>query len=1047
MKKIFTFVLSILSLNTLFSQEYYRYPVINYSTKDYGVFQGQQNWAVVQDDDWNIYIGNDNGVLLYNGLSWRHIPVVLGQKVYSMALGSDNKVFVGCSGGQFGFLEKNKSGKFNYTPLSENLKEEDRPISTIWRIFSVNGIIYFQCNEAIYVYSNNKLEIIRPENSFHLALCTGDEVYARDRNKGLVRIKGNKCELVNDNSILKEYGLFALLKDEKNPDLLILVTQELGLFRVNRRSGELSEIKTTDKEFLISSKIYGAKKLPGNLFALNTQYNGVVVIDNNGVVLRVINEEVGLMNNYVIDQFYDKAGNLWLALEKGIAKVEWNSSLQIFDEKSGFDGTIRCSGLNKNETYLGTSTGLFVKDNKDAKFKRVDGVGPVWKISVSNNMLFASSENGLFSIKERKASKLFDGNCRTFFYSKVFNKYILGTNQGVYSLDENFKNQTVISADLGEIYQIAEGKTESDSRPFIWATSTQGNTVAINLDSNKINLKYFTKENGLPHEWIYPFELNGKILFGSNYGLLELKGKTFDENVIFDIASLSGKKIESSFSYLEKINDLDYYYVSENALHHYQAKTGLNKKLQMIPISFGRINDAHYSNNKLLVSCSEGAVAYEEKNDLIVPPVVVRKILLNGDSVFIDGGKTSSFNIDQAIEYEYNNIQFFFSAGDFSNEEYNQYFIKLEGSDTLISDWKNGNSISFNNLREGTYKLKIKYKNAYGRESDELQLQFTILPPWYRSYAAYFGYVLILIIALISSAKIASFRLRKQKKVLEEIVAKRTAEIAGKNDELAARNLEILHQKQEITDSINYAKRIQTAILPSTEEINKIMQGVFVLFLPKDIVSGDFYWFHKINENEFLIACADCTGHGVPGGFMSMICAEKLNEAATQFLDPSEILSMVNKSIKKSLRQDGNVGSTKDGMEIALLKVSVSNKMVVYSGANRFLWLIRSNENSITEFKPTKAGIAGTTPDEQKFEEHTIQLSDGDSVYISSDGFGDQFGGEKQKKLTTKRFKEILLENKNLKAETEHDFLKQYITNWRGDLEQIDDILVIGLKF
>ena len=1043
--KILLFLLFIFQLG--FGQIYYRYPVTNYSTKEYGVFQGQQNWSIVQDADWNIYIGNDNGVLLFNGLEWDLIPVVLGQKVNSLAVDSKNRVYVGCSGGQFGYLEKTISGKYTFNELSGQLKEEDKPTSNIWRVFCINELAYFQCNEAIYCYSNNQLSTIKPEGSFHLSLFTGEELYARDRGRGLVKISGTSTTLINSDSRLKEYGLFALLKDDMNPESLVLFTQELGLFRINKKTGNLSEITTPDKEFLIQSKIFGAIKLPGNLFALNTQLKGTIIINHEGRIIKVINQEIGLMNNYVICQFYDKAGNLWLGLDKGVAKIEINSSLELLNENSGYSGNINTSGLHEDDIYLGTSTGLFCKKRNDARFTQISGVGQVWKIKTINSFVFIAAENGLFRIENGKPVKLFDSNCKALFYSSKLKKYFIGTTEGIYYVNEDFNNPVTITTEVGELYEIEEGKTEKDIKPFIWATTNNGNTVAIDINVNEIKIKSFTKESGLPHEWIYPFQHLGKIYFGGRFGVLELKGKSFNEDVIFDYALLSGQKIENSFSYFEPINEKEYYYVSDNFVHHFNATKNTHRKLQMVPETFGRINDVHLKGGKLLVSCTEGAVVYEEQKSQEISPVILRKIYFGDDSILYSGGKTTSYALEKPIAYEYNNIHFNFSAGDFSNEEYNLYKLKLLGSDSLIFDWKKGNSVSFNNLREGNYKLKIQYKNIFGEESEEMEVSFTILPPWYRTTIAYFGYVVIFFIALFASAKIASHRLKKQKKILEDLVAKRTAEIAGKNEELAARNLEILHQKQEITDSINYAKRIQTAILPSVEEIQLMMKEIFVLFMPKDIVSGDFYWFHKINEQEFLIACADCTGHGVPGGFMSMICAEKLNEASNIHHSPAQILSWVNKAIKKSLRQDGNSGSSKDGMEISLLKVSTKDHKITYAGANRFMWLIKEQDEHITEFKPTKAGIAGTTEDEQQFEEHEIIMNRGDSIFLSSDGFGDQFGGEKQKKLTTKKFKEVLLQHKHQSTKEQHHTLKEFILAWRGNLEQVDDILVIGLKF
>ncbi|MBI3501010.1 MAG: DUF4154 domain-containing protein [Bacteroidetes bacterium] len=255
----------------------------------------------------------------------------------------------------------------------------------------------------------------------------------------------------------------------------------------------------------------------------------------------------------------------------------------------------------------------------------------------------------------------------------------------------------------------------------------------------------------------------------------------------------------------------------------------------------------------------------------------------------------------------------------------------------------------------------------------------------------------------------------------------------------------IEEKNKEITDSITYAKRIQQAKLPDRKDIFSAFPNSFVLYKPKDIVSGDFYFFHK-NEQIVFIASADCTGHGVPGAFMSMIGSEKLDDALAHSADTSEILSHLNKGIKVSLHQTDSDESTRDGMDIALCSVDTDARVVKYAGANRPLWIIRNGQTVVEEIKATKKAIGGFTEDSQHFDTHEIKFAQGDTFYISTDGYADTFGGQEQKKVTTKRFKEILLsiQDKSLK-EQEH-YLDNFIADWKGGTEQVDDILVIGVR-
>ncbi|MES2681409.1 MAG: tetratricopeptide repeat protein [Bacteroidota bacterium] len=265
------------------------------------------------------------------------------------------------------------------------------------------------------------------------------------------------------------------------------------------------------------------------------------------------------------------------------------------------------------------------------------------------------------------------------------------------------------------------------------------------------------------------------------------------------------------------------------------------------------------------------------------------------------------------------------------------------------------------------------------------------------------------------------------------------------NLELEKKNNEIEEKNKEITDSITYALRIQQAKLPKKKDISDFLPNNFILFKPKDIVSGDFYFFNKTKKGAF-IAAVDCTGHGVPGAFMSLIGFEKLEEVTFNNINPSEILKQLNKGIKTSLRQTDSDDSTRDGMDIALCLVDVENLTVSYAGANRPLWLIRSGETTVEEIKATKKAIGGLTEDDQHFESQELKLSRGDTLYIFTDGYADQFSGTNGKKLMTKKFKEILLEIQSKTMPEQEQYLNTYIEAWKNGIEQVDDILVIGIR-
>jgi len=295
---------------------------------------------------------------------------------------------------------------------------------------------------------------------------------------------------------------------------------------------------------------------------------------------------------------------------------------------------------------------------------------------------------------------------------------------------------------------------------------------------------------------------------------------------------------------------------------------------------------------------------------------------------------------------------------------------------------------------------------------------------------------------------------------LEQKVRDRTAEIMAQKEEIEAQRDSIELQKdmleeinnhlelanKEITDSIVYAKRIQTSILPAKEQIKKSLPDSFVLYRPKDIVSGDFYWFNDVS-NMIMIAAVDCTGHGVPGAFMSIVGYSNLNYAVTVkgARTAGTILNELNHGVIDTLRQQNSEATIRDGMDLALCCFDFTNNKVHYAGANNPMILIRNNE--LTQFEPTKAPIgANDFSDSLLFQDNEISIQKGDCIYIFSDGYADQFGGPRNKKFLKSRLLELLIKNNALSMEEQKVCLDRNFDEWKGANDQLDDILVIGIR-
>lgn len=373
-------------------------------------------------------------------------------------------------------------------------------------------------------------------------------------------------------------------------------------------------------------------------------------------------------------------------------------------------------------------------------------------------------------------------------------------------------------------------------------------------------------------------------------------------------------------------------------------------------------------------------------------------------------------NYREWLETGYNNMSdLYIQKGDFRNAlDYYKKYILVKNTIDSLSNTKEMESLQdkFDDERREK-EITLLQKDNELKESKLGRQKLTI---WFASG----GLLIVIIFALFI------FRSFKEKQKI---------------------NLVIEEKNKSITDSIMYARRIQTAILPSEDQLSRSFPDHFILYRPKDIVSGDFYFFAEIN-NRIIIAVADCTGHGVPGAFMSMIGNSLLNQIIKEkrIVTPAEILNQLHLGVGNALNQNkGSDATTRDGMDIALCSIDKVNGTLEYAGANRSLYFI--NSNGMNEVAADKSAIGGLQSEEiKKFTNHSLDYVHGDIIYLSTDGYADQFGGPEGKKFRTKRFREMLFNISGKNIPEQHVEMESTISSWMGDNEQLDDILVIGVK-
>ncbi len=507
-------------------------------------------------------------------------------------------------------------------------------------------------------------------------------------------------------------------------------------------------------------------------------------------------------------------------------------------------------------------------------------------------------------------------------------------------------------------------------------------------------------------------------------------------------------------------------------------------------------------NGDVWIGTSTGAARYnpqEEIQSKQAPQTYLSNIKLFfkditwSDSIYSNyhQGIAKWFNVPQKLQLPYtqNHLSFIFESTTYRASEQVKYQWKLEGSD---ADWLppvSENKAEYPNLPTGKYTFLVKAANSDGVWNEKPTVyEFEILPPFWQTwwFKLIVGTLLIGGIFIAIRTRINNLEAQRQK--LEKLVIERTQDIANKNKVLEEQqkeiktqnanlrelNEEVNQQKEEletqrdsledayaeiekknkdITSSITYAKRIQEAILPFKERIAQSLgaENFFILYQPRDIISGDFYFYEQI-DNQVIIAVADCTGHGVPGAFMSMIGTQLLNEIIlkNRITAPDQILNLLHQEIRRTLKQSEN--QSRDGMDMALITLTKNEQstgfsQLEYAGAMNPLFLIQDNQ--LTDVSANKRPIGGfQKEDNRSFTKHKLHITAPRTLYLFSDGYADQFGGKDNRKFMVKNFKNLLLEIHSLPMNTQKQVLKDKITRWmeESNQSQIDDILVMGIQ-
>lgn len=1061
--------------------------VKNYLPVDY---EGNgQNWAIIQDSRGVMYFGNTKGLMEFDGTYWRFIDPI---NVFVAQKNNIGRIFV-AGNHDYGYLSTNGIGEVIFKSLKPLLPKEVKELSDFYSIaFTSSEVLFGEHSGRIHVYNYEKTEIIQTGFSSMQIANVYNTIFVGSK-KGLFVLKDKKLSKAKGSESFKGYSVVGIFEFNKNA---LIVTRLNGLFIYNGK--EIKHWEINADHFLKTNQVYRATKVDSTHMAFGTVENGLLITDETGYPVQHVNSKGGMVSQDHCAIYTDSWGNIWSGLENGISQIQINSPFTFYNEQSGLNNSaIFSMQMLQNKLYVGTAQGVMYRDfnttenplSRNVTFKYVNNNKgrKVWDMfSYDDKIITGYSNTGTYSIINHKANKLFSGHTPQLFVSDSSGNYRVCIKQhgGLLVLKKSINGI--------KLHTIFENKFQvdylaKDSLENYWCSVNNGELIKITFsnDYSKITRQEtYTANDGLPAKSkIAPFNIGSSMYFGTSEGTYSFNytKNTFKPftpinskcPAVFIYKTVKNGPHTNYFLGMKNTHDVLGIIKYKNASLDIKTIEKPLKKISPFEIkSLLPIDSNHF-----LLGCIDRLVQFDPSNtmaDAIKYKVLLRsvEIISANDSLVFGGSYTKPNKKDKPIEFVFKNnaLRFKYSAVFFDENDKTEYTCRLKGNYDNWSEWSHKTEKEYSYLKQGNYKFEVRAKNIYGEEIMMKSYSFIIHPPWYFTTVAWMIYMLVVglltrLIILFSIRKI-----QREKTNLEQIVFKRTKQIASQRDEILNKNTTLETQKKELSgqyseltkhrqktlDSLKYAEYIQSSLLARPNDFEDSFSDYFILFKPKDIVSGDFYWL-KQNKDTIFVAAADSTGHGVPGAFMSVIGISFLNEIIQQktATTPALILETLRQQVKSALNPELNKQKSdnlvemyinskiKDGMDIALCAINNKTKILSYAGANLPMFILRNGE--FIEFEPTGNPI-GVYLIETPFTNHNFQLQTNDIIYLFSDGYYDQFGGEHNKKFYVENFKKILLKIHTLPCKKQNEILTKTIEDWQGLSDQIDDILVMGLR-
>lgn len=798
--------------------------VHNFSPSEYG--GGAQNWAIAQDRDGVIYVGNvESGILVFDGARWETIAVPDHATVRSLALGPDGLIYVGTVG-NLGYLKRDAAGRLVFASLLPAVPKAERGFADVWNIHATAHGVYFVTLSSIFYYQRGTMQVWKPATSFHFSFIVNDTLYVREVGRGLMQMVAGKLQLVPGSGRFANEKIYALLPwrgPGHLPGELLIGTRSQGWFLYH--AGTFTPWALDVAAEIRRDNLYGATWLANGQLAINTLRGGVYVADASGHLAYTLDYATGLRSNLILATLVDRDNGLWLATGNGIARVATAAPLTVFDTRNGLRGEVQTIRRYAGALFVGTTEGLFrMTTGANAHFTRAEPLpGQIWDLDEADGELVVATDDGVFAYTDR-------GNGQPPVITRITrgtaalalqrsqrdpNRLFVGYQDGFGSIRRTAKgwlDEGRIAAVQGQIRSITEHRDDQ-----LWLSPWVGGLLRARVAPDTVDggrgavrIERFGHHDGLPDGLVQEARIDGTIRFITNAGIYRFAANQRFEPDPGAAGLVPHSTLPVDSLYQDHHGEVWTTITDAKGLRHtgraIRTPNGWQWKetpLQLIQ-GAGANTYLDEGDDALWIGSDNGLFRYQRSHrstPAATPATLLRMVAEQGD-IALFGNRPATDKL--AVPYAHDALRFEFALPSFDKLAGNRYQVWLQGLARDWSPWAAAAYRDYTNLAPGVYRFHVRGRDAYGREARAVTFDFRILPPWYGTWWAWLTWLLLAGTALYLLLRWRVARMQQRNRALEAVVALRTAELAHANDALREANQALT--QQAVTDPLTGMK-------------------------------------------------------------------------------------------------------------------------------------------------------------------------------------------------------------------------------------------------